>query len=140
MVAILNYLGLGGRAPEPVVENKSAVRALPSSWYTSQEMYELERRAIFSRKWQMITHKMRFTQPGDFLKFEIAGYEFVLCLDRKGEINGFHNVCRHRAFPVIQGDKGTARIFNCKVSSFFPTKVPDTFSDINIVPRLVVRS
>ncbi len=88
----------------------------------------------------MITHKMRFTQPGDFLKFEIAGYEFVLCLDRKGEINGFHNVCRHRAFPVIQGDKGTARIFNCKVSSFFPTKVPDTFSDINIVPRLVVRS
>lgn len=85
----------------------------------------------------MITHKMRFTQPGDFLKFEIAGYEFVLCRDRKGQINGFHNVCRHRAFPVVQGDKGTARIFNCKVC--FMTPSLDILADLKSVPRLVLR-
>ncbi|KAF5567421.1 cytochrome P450 monooxygenase oxidoreductase, partial [Fusarium phyllophilum] len=47
------YFGLGGSAApaaSPVTE-KSAVRALPASWYTSVEMYELEKRAIFSKKW-----------------------------------------------------------------------------------------
>lgn len=95
-------------------DEKSAVRALPASWYTSQEMYELERRAIFSRRWQLITHRGRLQQAGDWIKFEVAGYEFVLCRDRAGKINGFHNVCRHRAFPVVEGQKGTARIFSCK--------------------------
>jgi len=108
----LNYLGLGSRTP--VAEDKSPVRALPSSWYTSQEMYELEKRAIFSRKWQLITHKSRLSQSGDWLKFEITGYEFVLCRKRNGEINGFHNVCRHRAFPIVQEQQGSAKIFACK--------------------------
>lgn len=77
-------------------------------------MYELERRAIFSKKWMMITHQMRLKDPGDWLKFSVAGYEFIICRDRKDQINAFHNVCRHRAYPVVQGDKGTAKIFACK--------------------------
>lgn len=109
---VLDYLGFGAR--KPVAEEKSAVRALPANWYTSQQMYELERRAIFSRKWQLITHKLRLSQPGDWLKFDITGYEFVLCRNKQGEIHGFHNVCRHRAFPVVQEQQGNAKIFACK--------------------------
>ncbi|KAF5644095.1 cytochrome P450 monooxygenase oxidoreductase [Fusarium sp. NRRL 52700] len=37
-------------------------RALPASWYRSPAMYELERRAIFSKKWIVVSHKARFTQ------------------------------------------------------------------------------
>ena len=90
------------------------MRALPSNWYTSQEMYELERRAIFSRKWQPITHISRLQNDGDFLKFDVAEYGFVLCRDRQGKINGFHNVCRHRAFPVVTKEEGNAKIFSCQ--------------------------
>ncbi|KAF5006728.1 hypothetical protein FDECE_6905 [Fusarium decemcellulare] len=92
----------------------SPVRALPSTWYTSPEMYELEKRAIFSKKWLLLTHANRLTEPGDWLKFNTAGYEFVVCRDRKGNINAFHNVCRHRAYPVVQGQQGNALIFACK--------------------------
>ena len=110
---ILHYLGFGSSKPVDDDE-KSALRALPSVWYTSKEMYELERRAIFSRKWQLITHKVRLSQPGDWLKYDIAGFQFVLCRDRHGSINGFHNVCRHRAFPVVLADQGSSKIFSCK--------------------------
>ncbi|OQU98527.1 Rieske [2Fe-2S] domain-containing protein [Cladophialophora immunda] len=113
-MAILDYLGFNRQALVAKDESKSTVRALPASWYTSEEMYQLERRAIFSKRWMLITHRTRLGQSGDYLKFDIAGYEFVLCRDRKGEINGFHNVCRHRAFPVVQGQQGTAKIFACK--------------------------
>lgn len=36
------------------------LKALPASWYRSPGMYELERRAIFSKKWILTTHKLRF--------------------------------------------------------------------------------
>ena len=31
----------------------------------------------------------------------MAGYNFFLITDRDGNINAFHKVCRHRAFPVV---------------------------------------
>lgn len=82
-MAILNYLGFGGTAKEV---KPAPVRALPASWYTSEDMYQLERRAIFGRRWMMITHKSRFTGD-DVLDFDVADYRFTL--QRKGEIVGF---------------------------------------------------
>lgn len=89
-------------------------RNLPASWYRAEGLYELERRAIFSRDWMLLTHNLRFPKTGDFQEFSIAGYSFFLIKDRKGKINGFHNVCRHRAFPVVQAKSGTASILSCK--------------------------
>lgn len=89
-------------------------RGLPASWYRSAEMYQLERRAVFSRRWILLTHSLRFAQPGDFLSFTEANISFFLVKDRDGNINGFHNTCRHRAFPVVQEQSGTASILSCK--------------------------
>ncbi|KAF4464043.1 cytochrome P450 oxidoreductase [Fusarium albosuccineum] len=111
-----SYFGRGGSTPA-VPDTKSAVRALPASWYTSVEMYELEKRAIFSRKWLLITHKARLPNNGDWLKYEVANFEFIICKDREGKINAFHNICRHRAFPVLdpeKGDSGNSSFFACK--------------------------
>jgi phenylpropionate dioxygenase-like ring-hydroxylating dioxygenase large terminal subunit len=109
---LLNYFGFGSTETKP--EGPTAVRALPASWYTSQEMYELERRAIFSRKWLLMTHQVRLKQPGDYLRYNVAGFDFMLTRDRSGKINAFHNVCRHRAYPVVESDQGSAKILACK--------------------------
>ncbi|KAI0201589.1 ISP domain-containing protein [Astrocystis sublimbata] len=93
---------------------RRAVRALPGSWYLSEEMYELERRAIFSKKWLLTTHKTRFEKEGDWLRYQVAGYDFVIAKDRTGTINAFHNVCRHRAFPVVTKDEGNNSVLACK--------------------------
>ncbi|CAG8935544.1 unnamed protein product [Penicillium salamii] len=98
-------------------DDQNAVRALPATWYTSEEMYQLERRAIFSKKWLLTTHKLRLPNAGDWLKYDIANFEYIICKDRQGNINAFHNVCRHRAFPIIEsekGDSGNAKLFACK--------------------------
>lgn len=93
---------------------KSVPKNLPASWYGSEGIYELERRAIFSRDWMLLTHTLRISKTGDYQQFNIAGYSFFLVKDRAGNINGFHNVCRHRAFPVVQEQSGTANILSCK--------------------------
>lgn len=112
MAFIKSYFGLGKNGPQE--DDKTPVRALPASWYTSQEMYELERRAIFSRKWLLTTHTLRLTASGDWLRYDVAGFQFVICRDRQGNINAFHNVCRHRAFPVVTKEEGNTPVFSCK--------------------------
>ncbi|RGP71257.1 cytochrome p450 oxidoreductase [Fusarium longipes] len=90
-------------------------RALSASWYRTDELYQLERRAIFSKRWLLTTHKLRFRNPGDFFRFEQAGYAFVLILHKDGQtINGFHNICRHKAFPIVTENSGNAKILSCK--------------------------
>jgi phenylpropionate dioxygenase-like ring-hydroxylating dioxygenase large terminal subunit len=112
MSVLMRYLGLGAAAP--VADGKSPVRALPASWYTSQEMYELERRAIFSRRWLLTTHKARIPNTGDWIRYDVAGYQFIIVRGRQGKINAMHNICRHRAFPVVTKDQGNSLIFSCK--------------------------
>ncbi|CAO2654820.1 Nn.00g115530.m01.CDS01 [Neocucurbitaria sp. VM-36] len=77
-------------------------RSIPASWYRSSSIFELERRAIFSRKWLLLTHKLRFHKSGEYISFDYAGFPLFLILDQQGNINGFHNVCRHRAYPIVQ--------------------------------------
>lgn len=118
MLSTLSHF-LGSKSPpeltaKPQIYTSPEVRGLHSSWYSSPELYQLERRAIFSKKWILITHKLRFAKPGDFLRFEQAGYSFVLCLDKDGHLNGFHNICRHRAYPIVTEDTGNAKILSCQ--------------------------
>lgn len=110
-----DYLGLSKRGTGAAVDTKpsEAKRALPATWYHSPAMYDLERRAIFSKRWILITHKLRFQNAGDYVAFNQAGFPFFLVMDREGNINGFHNICRHRAFPVITEGAGTAAILSC---------------------------
>lgn len=94
---------------------KSSENCLPASWYSSQEMYEFERRAIFSKRWLFMSHKSRLQQTGDWLRYSFASYDIILTRDRTGTINSFHNVCRHRAYPVIEKKgAGNNKIFACR--------------------------
>lgn len=93
---------------------------MPASWYTNPDLYELERRAIFSKHWLLLTHKIRIPEIGAYRRYEMAGFNFFIIKDRKGEINAFHNVCRHRAYPVVEQSEGKAQILACKYHGMFP--------------------
>jgi len=114
---LLHYFNFGGNSTKEtaVPEKESPVRALPASWYTSQAMYEIERRAIFSRRWLFMTHKSRVKDTGDWLRYNVAGYDLIITKDRQGNVNAFHNVCRHRAYPVVEKEgSGNAKILACR--------------------------
>lgn len=113
--AILSYFTFGFGGSSAPVEEKLTPRNIPTSWYSSREAYDLERRALFSRRWLLVTHKLRLNQPGEWVRFNLSGFAFIICRDRSGQINAFHNVCRHRAYPVVEGaDSGVAKIFACR--------------------------
>ncbi|KAJ5966841.1 hypothetical protein N7501_003089 [Penicillium viridicatum] len=103
----------GYREPAKPSEN-ATLPNLPSSWYRSEAMYNLERRAIYSKKWVLVSHEVRFPEPGNYLQLQEAGFAFFLIRDRQGKINSFHNVCRHCAYPVVQEQAGKVNILSCR--------------------------
>ncbi|KAK1450454.1 cytochrome P450 oxidoreductase [Colletotrichum melonis] len=109
----MSWFGLSKPSAATEPDEPKAVRALPAIWYRSPAMYELERRAIFSKRWMLVSHKARFVEAGDFVQITQAGFNFFLVKDRKGEIRGHHNICRHRAYPLVEKDSGHMSVLAC---------------------------
>ena len=55
---------------------------LPASWWTSESIFELEKRAIFHKSWMFCTHSSRFAKAGDYYAFNLAGINFSLSSPR----------------------------------------------------------
>ncbi|KAF5017879.1 hypothetical protein F66182_10174 [Fusarium sp. NRRL 66182] len=87
-------------------DNLVSVRALPASWYRSKEVYELERRAIFAKKWILTSHKLRFTEPGSWVRFEQANFQFILVKDKQGKMNGFRSKRHDQDLPIMTKTAG----------------------------------
>jgi phenylpropionate dioxygenase-like ring-hydroxylating dioxygenase large terminal subunit len=83
--------------PEP----QQPVRALPASWYTSSEMYEFERRAVFSNRWLFMTSTLRIPNAGDYLRYQFAGFDVVIIRDQENEIKAFHNMSKQSQQALI---------------------------------------
>ncbi|KAH8431390.1 putative iron-sulfur cluster-binding protein [Aspergillus melleus] len=86
----------------------------PADWLVGKETYELERRAIFSKTWICLAHRSRFAKPGDYQSFQVAGFPIFLVQGKDGQVRAFHNVCRHRAYTVIEKECGSSPVLLCR--------------------------
>lgn len=86
----------------------------PEDWYTSDKLFQLEKRAIFSKTWLHVCHSSLFKKAGDYRTFQIANFSFVIILGKDGRLRAFHNVCRHRAYTVATKDAGSCLVLRCK--------------------------
>ena len=84
---------------------------LPSPWYSDRGIFEQEQQRILRRSWHFVTHTGALPEVGDVLPWEIGGVPIVLVHSEEG-IRGYVNICRHRAYPVVQ-DAGHRRSLSC---------------------------
>ncbi len=89
---IVHRLHLEGLSKKSL--SKDPGSSLPDGFYHSPAVYQLERRAIFSKRWFLVSHKARYRNIGDYVQYEMAGFNFVIVKNKTGEIVGFHNICR----------------------------------------------
>ena len=72
-----------------------------SALYRDPAVYARERTAVFARSWLYLGLAADLTQAGDFIAETLAGYPVVAVRDEAGGLRAFHNVCRHRAGPLV---------------------------------------
>ena len=82
----------------------------PSSWYTSDEVADLESRSVFSRNWVVVGREDQVSQPGQYFTVEVCGEPIVIVMS--DELRAFYNVCQHHASIVMVGE-GTANAMHC---------------------------
>ncbi len=96
--------------PDVPLERGSTI---PNTWYTSPEVYALERDLVFARTWQMVGLRERVAKPGQFLTADIAGEPVLVVRGEDGVLRAFFNVCRHRAARLCTDECGTATKLRC---------------------------
>ena len=72
----------------------------------SPEVFAREQEKIFSRQWILVGHQSQIARPGDYFVSEVSGESLIVVRDKRGEIHGFYNVCRHRGSRLIENRNG----------------------------------
>lgn len=92
---------------------------LPAWTYENAEFLALEKERLFLRSWQLAGHVSELPEPGDYLRFDLLGESAIVLRDGEGEVRAFHNVCRHRAFQLVDGPAGRCgRAIRCRYHGF----------------------
>jgi phenylpropionate dioxygenase-like ring-hydroxylating dioxygenase large terminal subunit len=81
-------------------------QSLPAWLYTDRGFFEAERRHLFAKTWHVVCHVNDVPGAGDYLTLDILGEKFLSLRGSDGVVRSFHNVCRHRASRLADGDSG----------------------------------
>ncbi|KAJ3545097.1 hypothetical protein NM208_g2688 [Fusarium decemcellulare] len=97
-------------SPTEVAKNSE----IPQRWWSDPTLFQAEQRAIFSQTWICASHRSRFVSPGDYVAVDAVGFRILFILGKDHVVRAFHNICRHRAFPVARKASGSATILGCR--------------------------
>jgi len=79
---------------------------LPARLYGCPDAWMRERSAVFAKAWLFLGHEAEASEPGDWIATDIAGHRLLAVRGKDGVLRAFHNVCRHRAGPLVTGASG----------------------------------
>jgi phenylpropionate dioxygenase-like ring-hydroxylating dioxygenase large terminal subunit len=81
------------------------LQTLPWAWYADPETLRREQERIFRSQWQYVGHVGQLPDGGSFCTADVGMTPVVLTRAREDEeLRAFVNICRHRGFPVAEGE------------------------------------
>lgn len=86
--------------------NSASPTTAPANWYVDPAKWPVERRNVFASSWQFLAPESALPEPRAWRLENLAGYPIIVVRDDAGEIRAFHNVCRHRAGPLVREEAG----------------------------------
>lgn len=93
-------------APKPWIVADQSTWSLPAWTYSDEDFFALEREKIFRPAWHLVCHVSDLAKSGDWQSFRMMGELAIVVRGKNGEIRAFHNVCRHRAARLLDGEAG----------------------------------
>lgn len=92
----------------------SLMATLPGQHYTDPAVFALEQSRIFEATWFCALRSDELASPGAFRTVQVGRESVLLARGRRGELNAFLNVCRHRGARLCTEEQGAVRrSFQC---------------------------
>jgi len=101
--------------PDSLSESPSDARSealpltLPGWTYSDPDFYALEKERVFLPAWHLVGHVNEVPAVGDYMTWQGMGERAFVIRGKDGVLRAFHNVCRHRAHAVVEGQSGQCR-------------------------------
>ena len=67
--------------------------SLEQPFYTSPEIFEIERGGWLAPQWFMLGHGSEIPEPGCYMVRELLGESLIVVRDDGGGVRGYYNVC-----------------------------------------------
>lgn len=90
---------------------------LPPVLFTSADIYECEKHAIFEREWLCVGREAWVPNKGDYFTTNYVDEPLIVVRTQTGEIKCLSAVCQHRGMLVAEGS-GNCRFFKCPYHSW----------------------
>lgn len=91
---------------------------LPALAYYDEAHWARDVAAIWDKAWVLVGLASDFAAPGDYVTTELTGRPIMVVKGEDGVIRAFHNVCRHRASPLLLEPAGNAQKLVCPYHSW----------------------
>ena len=88
-------------------------KGLPSFAYTSNTFWETERMSVFVKNWICVGFAHELSATGDAVPVTLADHPLLLVRNLDGDIQSFHNVCRHRCLTLVDKPKNVGKLIRC---------------------------
>ena len=106
--------------------------------YLSSEFFYLET-SLFKCHWLLIGHISELREPGQFVTLDAVGERAIVIVDEQSQLQGFHNVCRHRGATLLTDSGQCKHRINCPFhgwsyrldGSLASLPLPETFQNLN---------
>ena len=96
-----------------LVRRHTPGHSLEAPFYSSQEIFDLDMKAIFFRHWLFVAAEAELPEPGDFVTVTIGPSSVIVVRDDDEQVRAFHNVCRHRGSRILDEACGSVGNLVC---------------------------
>ena len=96
----------------------SVAHGLPAFAYTDPDYWQLENQRLLSDHWVFAGFAHQIPDPGDVRPVTIGGKPVFMIRNQNGQINVFHNACRHRCLKLIDVPGNTGPRIRCPYHSW----------------------
>lgn len=119
--------------------------SLEQAFYTSEEIFALDREAIWKKHWLFAGVTAEIPLEGNYITYNVGNDSIIIVRGKNGAIHAHYNTCRHRGSTICQAEKGHAPklmcpyhqwVYNADGSLFKARLMPDDFdtSDYGLHP------
>ena len=85
--------------------------------YTSHDYHDKEVKNLWMKVWQFAAREEEIPEPGDHIRYDIAGVSFLIVRQENREIKAYPNACLHRGRMLKEFD-GHASEIRCAFHGF----------------------
>lgn len=101
------------RLPADFCSNHEHAYTIPSTFYTSDSVFEHEKEKIFAHSWICLGHRSEVAENNAYITREVIGESIIVIRGRDGVLRAFYNVCPHRGHQLLEGSGKAKNVISC---------------------------